>query len=86
MEGVTGGQYFKNFSGHFNPNANSWVTYEVRHATPGFTGDLSGYVTSDVSGNFDFSPLQFFMPEGGSFTLHFEIPQCYFDYEVFSTT
>lgn len=75
-----GGVTWSNMNGYLSPNINSWVTYEIRDASAGITGDLSGYVLTDGSSNFNFSPLEFFVPDGGTFTIHYEIPQCFFDW------
>ena len=75
--GVTWHTLYGNFT-----NANSWVTYEVRNASAGITGDFSGYTLTDGYGDFEFSPIAIFMPIGGSLTIHFETPQCYYDWDI----
>jgi hypothetical protein len=75
-----GGTFFTNLSGLISPNENSWATYQIINYSEGVYGDLYGNVTTNVLSRFDFTPDQWYVPDGGSFTIHLETPSCYFDW------
>lgn len=78
---VTGGIAYDTLYGNLS-TPDSWVTYEIRNASTGITGDFSGYTIADGVGNFGFSPFALFVPFGGSYTIHYETPQCYYDWDL----
>jgi len=75
-----GGTINYNLAGGFTQNENSWVSYRIINYSAGVTGVLFDQVATDSSGIFYFSPDEWFSPDGGHFTIHFETPKCYFDW------
>jgi hypothetical protein len=79
---VTGGVAYDSLYGNLS-TADSWMTYEIRDASSGITGDFSGNTITEGDGDFDFSPIDLFVPYGGTYTIHFETPHCYYDWDLF---
>ncbi|NMC35136.1 MAG: hypothetical protein GYA36_22155 [Veillonellaceae bacterium] len=81
QQGVDGGgtRYF-DMLGVFPEITNSLVTYTIIDPGMSITGDLTGSVLSDATGNFSFSGYSWVVPESYTFILHLETSSCYVEY------